>query len=112
MADAHYLGITCSEPDPAGLVIGTTQPDDRNIWAGDVGEVLLETQFHSYYQIAVGPSGAVVDLDREKGLNSLCSAGAEVATARGADSWSVEIRLPAAGENAKEIDPLRGIAGR
>lgn len=110
--DALYLGITCTEPDMPGLMIGTTEADSPNIWNGDVVEVLLATQFHSYYQIAVSPSGAVTDLDREKGLNTLWDSGAEIATQRGPDQWTVEIRLPAAGENAKDIDPLHGVAGK
>lgn len=110
--DALCLGITCSEPDMQNLNIGTTERDDPNIWSGDVVEVLLETQFHAYYQIAISPSGAVTDLDREKGLDTLWSSGVEVATHHGPDNWTVEVRLPAAGENAEEMDRLRGIAGR
>jgi len=110
--DALCLGITCRDPDMRNLNIGTTKKDDPNIWSGDVVEVLIETQFHAYYQIAVSPTGAVTDLDREKRLDTLWSSGAEVATHHGPDGWTVEVRLPAAGENAKDIDALNGIAGK
>ena len=112
IGDALCLGITCSDPDVKNLSIGTTKKDDPNIWSGDVVEVLIETQFHAYYQIAVGPTGAVTDLDPSKGLNTKWDSGIEVATHHGADSWTVEVRLPAAGENAKDIDALNGIAGK
>ena len=110
--DALCLGIKCQEPDMKNLNIGTTKSDDPNVWSGDVVEVLLETQFHAYYQIAISPSGAVTDLDREKRLDTLWSSGAEVATHQGPDSWTIEVRLPAAGEDAKDIDARNGIAGK
>jgi len=110
--DALCLGITCHDPDMEHLAIGATKPDDPNIWSGDVVEVLIETQFHAYYQIAISPSGAITDLDREKGLNTRWSSGVDVATHRGPNAWTIEIRLPAAGENAKDIDALHGIAGK
>ena len=112
IGEALCLGITCSDRDMQNLNIGTTTKDDPNIWSGDVVEVLIETQFHAYYQIAISPSAAVTDLDRAKGLNTKWNSGAEVATHAGPDGWTIEVRLPAAGENAKDIDALQGIAGR
>jgi hypothetical protein len=112
LGDALCLGLTCQEPDMQNLRIGATEKDDLGIWSGDVVEVLIETQFHDHYQIAISPNGIITDLDREKRLESRWSSGAEVATHQGEDAWTIEIRLPAAGENAKEIDPLQGIAGR
>ena len=109
--DALYLGVRCEDADMSSLNVGTRQNDDPNVWAGDVVELLIETQFHAYYQIAVSPSGAVVDLDRSRGLNTRWDSGIEVATERHADAWTLELRLPSAGENAKEIDPLQGVAG-
>jgi len=112
MGEALCLGITCRDLDMENLNTGTTQKDDPNIWFGDVVEVLIETQFHAYYQIAISPSGAITDLDREKRLDARWDSGADVAIHRGPDEWTIEVRLPAAGENAKEIDALHGIAGR
>ena len=112
IGDALCLGITCQDSDMEHLSVGTTQKDDPNIWFGDVVEILIETQFHAYYQIAISPSGAVTDLDREKRLDTLWDSGADVATHHGPDGWTIEVRLPAAGENAKDIDAHNGIAGR
>ena len=81
-------------------------------WNGDVVEIHIETQFHSYYQLAISPSGAMTDLDRSMGLGLDWDARATVATHRNEDGWTIEIRLPAAGEEAKVEDPLVGIAGR
>jgi len=110
--DALCLGITCKDPDMANLKIGSDKPDDPSVWLGDVVEVLIETQVHSYYQIAVSPSGAVTDLDRDKGLGASWNSGAQVATRKEPDGWTVEIRIPVAGENAADIDPLLGVAGK
>ena len=110
--NALCLGVTCKDPDMANLKIGSSKPDDPNIWFGDVIELLVETQTHSYYQIAISPSGAVTDLDREKGLGARWNSGVEVATQKEADGWTVEIRLPLAGENAADIDPLTGVSGK
>jgi hypothetical protein len=59
-----YVAVRCDERPGEKLNIGTTQNEDPAIWYGDVVEVLLETDSHSYYQIAVNPSGALIDLDR------------------------------------------------
>lgn len=112
LGDSLCLGITCREPEMTNMPAATTKKDDLGIWSGDVIEILLETQFHKYYQIAVNAEGVVTDLDRETKLETRWSSGAEVATHRSEDHWTVEIRLPAAGEDAKEIDPLTGISGR
>jgi len=111
--DALYVGIRCEDDDTKNLNIGTRKDGDTNIWNGDCVEVLLETQTHSYYQLAISPSGALMDLDRKNGrLNTLWSSQAEVATHVGDDSWSVEVRIPVAAENQEQIDPLNGVAGR
>jgi hypothetical protein len=112
LGDSLCLGITCKERDMDNQPPATTKKDDLGIWSGDVVEVLLETQFHKYYQIAINPDGVVTDLDRETRLETRWSSAADVATHRGEDEWTVEIRLPAAGEDAREIDALQGISGR
>ncbi|MBM4048682.1 MAG: DUF4838 domain-containing protein, partial [Planctomycetes bacterium] len=110
--DALYLGILCKDRDTKSLRIGAKEHGDTNIWSGDAVEILLETQSHCYYQIAISPAGAVVDLDRKQGLNILWSSRAEVASHIGDDFWSLEVRIPVAGDMAGELDPLNGVAGR
>ena len=89
----------------------TTRHDDPAIWHGDVIEILIATESHSYYQIAVSPTGHVVDLDRgaPKGQWFGWNAKAEVATHIADDHWTVEIRLPITQD---ENDPLHQILGR
>jgi len=84
-----------------------------SIWEGDCIEILLETQSHRYYQIAISPAGAVVDLDRKASKNDWprWSSDAEVATRINDDSWSVEVRIPAAGVEQEELLPFKGVAG-
>ena len=54
---------------------------------------------------------ARVDLDRKSGFNTRWASGARAAAQREAGAWTLEVSLPAAGENAESIDPLNGIAG-
>jgi len=85
--------------------------DDPGIWHGDVIEIEIATESHSYYQIAVSPAGHIVDLDRgaPKGQWFGWDSQAEVATDVADDHWTVEIRLPVTQD---ENDPLHQIVGR
>jgi tetratricopeptide (TPR) repeat protein len=105
-----YFAIRCDERPGEKLNIGTTKKDDSALWYGDAVEVLIETESHSYYQIAVSPSGAVADLDRSANHNAWFSwdSQAEVATRIEADHWIVEMRLPITQD---ENDPLHQIIG-
>ena len=106
-----YLAIRCEERRGEKLNIGTTKKDDAALWYGDAVEVLIETEAHSYYQIAVSPSGAVADLDRSASAASRLSwdSLAEVATQIADDHWTVEIRIPVTQD---ENDPLHQVIGR
>ncbi|MCA9049274.1 MAG: DUF4838 domain-containing protein [Planctomycetaceae bacterium] len=88
-----------------------TRNDDAAIWEGDVVEILLQTETHSYYQIAVSPSGAVTDLDRGalKGQWFGWNSNAEVATHIGDGYWTIEARIPVTDD---ENDPLHQVVGR
>ena len=110
--DSLYFGIRCDEPRPESLNIAARKDGDMGIWNGDNVEILLETQTHSYYQIAISPNGKVVDLDRKDRLDTRWSSGAQVASHIGEDHWSLEVRIPAAGDMAASVDPLNGVAGR
>ncbi len=54
----------------------------------------------------------MTDLDRKEGLNTLWSSGAEAVCYVGDGYWSLEVRVPVAGEQQEELDPLNGVAGR
>jgi tetratricopeptide (TPR) repeat protein len=118
-----YFAILCEErvgqasslPRQAGslphLNITATKHDDQAIWYGDVVEIELDTDSHSYYQIAVNPAGALVDLDRgaDKSAWYRWESQAEVATHVAEDHWTVEIRIPVTRD---ENDPLNHVIGR
>ena len=107
-----YFGIKCEDADMKNLYIAATENKDANVFIGDNIELLIETQVHSYYQLAFSPSGSVFDMDRQGGkFNSSWSSGIEAAGYRGDSFWSLELRVPVAGENAEAIDALNGIAG-
>jgi len=110
--DDLYIGIVCHDNDMANLGVSTTRNDDGNMWNGDNIEVLLETQGHSYYQIAVNPAGAVYDLDRKKGLVMRWQSEAQIATHVADDHWSVELRIPVAGDGHDVLMPFSGVSGR
>mgnify|MGYP002630611907 CR=1 FL=1 len=106
-----YFAIRCEDKPGGKLNIGTTKNGDEAIWYGDAIEILLSTESHSYYQIAVNPSGALIDLDRgaERSKWFNWSSQAEVATQVADDHWTVEIRIPI---TMDENDPLHQIIGR
>ncbi len=106
-----YFAIRCDEHPGEELNIGTTKQGDQAIWYGDVVEILLETDSHCYYQIAVNPAGALVDLDRGAAKNAWYrwESQAEVATHVADDHWTVEIRIPVTDD---ENDPLNQVIGR
>ena len=89
----------------------STKKDDAALWYGDAVEVLLETESHSYYQIAINPSGTVADLDRSAPKNAWFTwdSQAEVATQIADDHWTAEIRIPVTQD---ENDPLHQVIGR
>jgi tetratricopeptide (TPR) repeat protein len=110
--DGHlYLAIRCQDRKGEKLKIGTTRNGDQALWYGDAIEILLETEAHSYYQIAVSPSGAIVNLDRGADKSSWFrwDSQAEVATRIGEDHWTVEIRIPVTTDSN---DPLHQVIGR
>ncbi len=106
-----YFAIRCDEPPGEKPHSGgAVRKDDSALWGGDAVEVLIETEAHSYYQIAISPDGTVCDLDRaaphDKWLG--WDAKAEVATCIEDGHWTAEMRLPV---RADETDPLNQIAG-
>jgi len=106
-----YIALRCEDKPKEKLNIGTTKNGDQAIWYGDAVEILLDTDSHSYYQIAVNPTGALIDLDRGASRNNWFnwSSQAEVATQTGDGFWTVEIRIPTTQD---ENDPLHQVIGR
>jgi tetratricopeptide (TPR) repeat protein len=106
-----YFAIRCDEHPGEKLNIATTKNEDAALWYGDAVEILIETDSHSYYQIAVNPAGAIIDLDRgaDKSSRLAWSSQAQVAAQIADDHWTVEIRIPATQD---ENDPLHQVIGR
>jgi tetratricopeptide (TPR) repeat protein len=106
-----YFAIRCEEHPGKKLNIATTKAQDQAIWYGDAVEILLETESHSYYQIAVNPAGALIDLDRAADRSNWFrwASQAEVATQVADDHWTIEIRIPVVQD---ENDPLHLVIGR
>jgi hypothetical protein len=107
-----YLGIRCDDPDMKNLKVTGTQNDDPHILGGDHVQLLIETQTHGFYQLAINPAGLVLDMDHQGGAKPAWSSGASIATYTGDGFWSVEIRLPVPGDLQGDVDPLNGITGR
>ncbi len=105
-----YLAIRCDELAGDKPNIAATKDGDQAIWYGDVVEIELATDAHSYYQLAISPSGAIVDLDRGAPRNQWFnwSSNAEVATHIADDHWTIEVRIPVT-QDAN--DPLHQVIG-
>lgn len=105
-----YFAIRCEEKPGEPLNIATRKNEDSAIWYGDVIEILLETDRHSYYQIAVNPAGVLIDLDRgvDKANWTRWASQAEVATHVADDHWIVEIGIPITQD---ENDPYHQVIG-
>ncbi len=106
-----YFAIRCEEHPGEKLNVATEKNGDQAIWYGDVVEIELATDAHSYYQLAINPAGALVDLDRGAPRNRWFgwSSKAEVATHIADDHWTVEVRIPIT-QDAN--DPLHQVIGR
>lgn len=104
-----YFGIRCEERPGEKLNVTATRYEDQALFYGDAVEIELDTDKHSYYQIAVNPAGAIVDLDRSTGRQFDWQSQAEVATHVADDHWTVEIRIPVTED---ENDPLNQVVGR
>jgi tetratricopeptide (TPR) repeat protein len=108
--DSLYFGIRCDERPGEALNVATKKNEDQSIWYGDVVEIELDTDMHSYYQIAINPAGALIDLDRSADKNAWLrwDSQAEVATHVADDHWTMEIKIPV---TADENDPLNQVTG-
>ena len=106
-----YFAIRCEEHPGENLNIAATKDGDQAIWYGDAIEIILETESHSYYQLAISPAGALIDLDRGASRRDWFrwSSQAEVATQIADDHWTVEVRIPVTRD---ENDPLHQVVGR
>lgn len=105
-----YFGIHCQELPGKKLNISTRDNGDQSIWYGDAVEIEIATDSHSYYQFAINPAGALIDLDRGAPRNQWFnwSSEAEVATQINDDHWTVEIRIPVTDD---ANDPLHQVIG-
>lgn len=110
LGNSVYFGIRCDEQPGEKLNITATKREDSAIWYGDLVELLIATDMHAYYQIAVNPAGALVDYDRgaDKSGWSQWASQAEVKTHVADDHWTVEIRLPVTDD---QNDPLNQLVG-
>lgn len=100
--DAIVFDIVCHEPDMKNLKVS------RDVYSGDHVVVLLETPLHSYYHLAVSPSGIIVEGDPGPNWKSL----AEAATEQARDTWRVRLRIPVVGDAEARADPRHRVAGQ
>ncbi|MCK5844720.1 MAG: DUF4838 domain-containing protein, partial [Victivallales bacterium] len=108
--DSLYFGIVCHDPNMKELNIGSKEDGNTNIFNGDEIELLLDPPAHSYYQIAFSPSGAMLDLDRAKGINTKWASQITVASQINSGDWTLEMVVPIAGESQEALDSLLGIS--
>ncbi len=111
--DNLYLGIECKDAERTALTNAPMKHDDMAIFdINESVEILMETQNHSYYHLAISPAGEFLDVDWKKGiLDTRWNSNAEVSTHVDEDSWSAEIRIPIFPPTQEDILPLVGVAG-
>ena len=109
--DNLYFGIECKDSDRTALTNAVTRHDDLAIFGDEDVELMLETQNHSYYQLAINPAGGLFDADWKKGLVPLWESKAEVSTHIDGDTWSAEIRIPVVDPTQENIQPMLCVAG-
>ncbi|MCA1810233.1 MAG: DUF4838 domain-containing protein, partial [Lentisphaerae bacterium] len=111
-SDTLYIGIHCQGLPKTVTSQGADEQDQPDIQYDETIDILLETQTHSYYQISVNPAGILTDASYEDGTPEFAwSSNAQVATHIGEDYWSAEFRIPIAGREQREVDPLDGVSG-
>jgi hypothetical protein len=111
LRNSAYFAIRCDELPGENPGNSATRDDDTALWRGDLIEIQIATESHSYYQIAISPGGEIVDLDRgtEKSGSLRWDSKAEVATRIEDGHWTVEIRIPVTQD---ENDPYHQVIGR
>jgi len=97
-ADALYIGVICHDATPSGLIINDIRKDFA---AGDQDsfEVILDTfaDRRNGFVFVVNAAGAKADTqiaNEGRDVNTSWDAVWTVATKRGADGWSAELRIP------------------
>ena len=109
---AIVFGICCEEADMKNLNAWIDKDENPSLFDDDNIELLLETQTHAYYQLAINANGKIMDLDRkDDGRNSLWSSQAEIAVFKGPDFWSLEVKIPTADLVEGGINALKKVEG-
>ncbi|MFN2351399.1 MAG: DUF4838 domain-containing protein, partial [Kiritimatiellia bacterium] len=107
--NALYFGVYCRDPDMQNRSPGPGDNGEADLLKGDYIEILFETTTHSYYRLRLSPSGILEDADMGDGVEQLdWVSGAEHAVHIGEDYWSVELRVPIAGNDVRDEEPLYG----
>lgn len=89
-----YVGISCQEPDTAGLPAKCTHRDDR-VWRDDSIEVFLRADPEKpFYQFTVNPKGVMYDASNKNGSWN-CSAEVKAAIDDG-KAWTATLKIPMA----------------
>ena len=107
--DGAFLVIRfdCEEPRMGDLVAKHTERDDPDTWQDSSVEILINPSGDRthYYHFIVNPNGALTDLRRElnKKPDISWNSSATATAQKGADSWTVEVRIP-----LKDLGPLAG----
>ena len=96
------FNVRCEEPDMKSIKLGD------KVWEGDSIVLLLESPYHSYYQIEVAPDGRIFDADRAGYVVTNWKSMADANIETGKDHWAAEITIPIAliGEEGAEADPM------
>ena len=107
-----YFGIVSEHAD-GSRDVPEFDDDDPAILKHDHVEILLSTDYHSWYRIVVNPNGAVLDMDMaaDEGRRRRWDANAEVATRIDEQTWTAEVRIPVVNPDEGAMDPFHNVVG-
>ena len=109
--DHLIFGVTCLDPDMAGLKAAQTERDSA-VWEDDAVEVFINPGAGRFFQFLVNPNGALADLayPAPEGTQPLewnapgCVSAAETGDAQ----WTAELSIPLAEVWAWKLLPQQG----
>ena len=94
-----YLAFSCWEPEMEKIVSSVKKKDDIDLYKDDCVEIFIrrQSQTNSYYHLGINSLGTLCDAIREYQMmseNTSWDSGAQVATSKGKQFWTVELSIP------------------
>jgi hypothetical protein len=103
--DNLIFDVKCEESDMKNLLVS------EDVRVGDYLGVTIETEGHSYYQVAVNPDGKIYDADRQNGRVTKWESLAFTETEKGKEFWRIKLTIPIVTPENNAGDPYHYVVG-